>query len=58
MLRSQINSKELVKTAPFKIDNLVLEYERQLFKIHPPPPPPVDGPHYVAPDVNDIYDKK
>ncbi|MDP4209605.1 MAG: hypothetical protein Q8928_12400 [Bacteroidota bacterium] len=41
LLRSKINSNKLVKTKPFSVDRLLPEFEKHLFKIHPPPPPPM-----------------
>jgi len=42
LLRSQINSNKLIKTKPFSVDRLLPEFEKYLFKIHPPPPMPID----------------
>jgi hypothetical protein len=54
LLRSQINSKKLIRTSPFSVDKLLPEFERHLFKIHPPPPPPMEAPvHYTEPEVID-----
>jgi hypothetical protein len=40
-LRSLTDSSKLVKTKPFSVDRLLPEFEKYLFKIHPPPPPMV-----------------
>jgi len=40
-LRSLTDSSKLVKTKPFSVDRLLPEFEKYLFRIHPPPPPMV-----------------
>jgi hypothetical protein len=40
-LRTLTDSSKLVKAKPFPVDRLLPEFEKYLFKIHPPPPPPM-----------------